>query len=63
MAGMAKGGSNRMLSAAELADMLGVSADTVYRQWKSWGLTAFRVGGSLRFRERHVEAWLEEHQA
>lgn len=59
---MSLGGSNRMLSAQETADMLGMSRQTLYNNWRSWGLKAYKVGRSLRFRERDVEAWLS-HQA
>ncbi|GAA3740073.1 helix-turn-helix domain-containing protein [Salinactinospora qingdaonensis] len=57
------GGSNRMLSAQETADRLGISRRTLYNNWKSWGLKAHKVGGSLRFRERDVEAWLDTRAA
>lgn len=51
-----------MLSAQETADRLGISRQTLYNRWKEWGLKAYKVGGSLRFRERDIESWLS-HQA
>jgi excisionase family DNA binding protein len=53
------GGSNRLLSVEELAAYLGVPKKTVYGCWRQWGLRGYRVGRHLRFRERHVEEWLQ----
>jgi len=53
------GGSNRLLSVEELAAYLGVLKKTVYGCWRQWGLRGYRVGRYLRFRERHVEEWLQ----
>ncbi|WP_344917427.1 helix-turn-helix domain-containing protein [Streptosporangium oxazolinicum] len=47
------------MSVEDVADYLGVPKSTVYDQWKTWGLPAYRVGRNLRFRERNVESWLE----
>ena len=52
------GGSNRLLSVEELAAYLG----TVYGCWRQWGLRGYRVGRYLRFRERHVEEWLQTRE-
>ncbi len=57
------GGSNRLITAEELADYLGVPKKTVYGCWRQWGLTACKVGRHLRFRERHVEEWLRSREA
>lgn len=57
------GGSKKLLSVKETAELLATSPDTVYRQWKIWGMKAYRVGRELRFREQDVEAWLEQHPA
>jgi excisionase family DNA binding protein len=56
------GGSNRLLTAAEVADYLGVPVKTIYARWQDWGLTACRVGRHLRFRQRHVEDWLDRQE-
>jgi excisionase family DNA binding protein len=56
------GGSNRLLSVEELAAYLGVPKKTVYGCWRQWGLRGYRVGRSLRFRERHVEEWLSSRE-
>jgi excisionase family DNA binding protein len=56
------GGSNRLLSVDELAAYLGVPKKTVYGCWRQWGLRGYRVGRYLRFRERHVEEWLQNRE-
>lgn len=47
------------MSAEETAELLGVSVDTVYRRWREWGLTGYKIGRLLKFRERDMENWLE----
>jgi len=56
------GGSSRLLSVEELAAYLGVPKKTVYGCWRQWGLRGYRVGRYLRFRERHVEEWLQTRE-
>jgi excisionase family DNA binding protein len=56
------GGSNRLLSVEELAAYLGVPKKTVYGCYRQWGLRGYRVGRYLRFRERHVEEWLQTRE-
>ncbi len=56
------GGSNRLLSVEELAAYLGVPKKTVYGCWRQWGLRGYWVGRYLRFRERHVEEWLQSRE-
>ena len=57
------GGSNRMLDAQEVADLLGVPKATIYDEWRKWGLNGYRIGRHLRFREREVEAWIASQAA
>jgi excisionase family DNA binding protein len=52
-----------LLTVDELAAYLGVPKKTVYGCWRSWGLRGYRVGRHLRFRERHVEEWLQNQEA
>jgi excisionase family DNA binding protein len=56
------GGSNRLLSVEELAAYLGVPKKTIYGRWRQWGLRGYRVGRHLRFRQRHVEEWLQTRE-
>jgi excisionase family DNA binding protein len=51
--------NERLLTAAELAEVLGFAAGTIV-DWAERGeLPAFKLGGRLRFRESEVLDWLE----
>ncbi|WP_406438949.1 helix-turn-helix domain-containing protein [Streptomyces sp. NBC_01613] len=54
-----QGGSNRLLTPAEVADWLKVSEVTVKNRYRKWGLKAQKVGRLLRFRERDIVAYLD----
>lgn len=48
-----------LLTAREVAGMLGVSAETVLRWTRRGDLSAFRLpGGALRYREADLDSWL-----
>jgi excisionase family DNA binding protein len=53
------GGSNRMLSARDVAAILGIPEGTVRDKWREWQLPAFRIGRHLRWKERDVYAWID----
>ena len=53
------GGSNKLISLKDTAAMLDVPESSMYKNWRMWGLKAYRVGRSLKFRERDIEAWLD----
>jgi excisionase family DNA binding protein len=54
--------TERLLTARELADLLGFAADTVV-DWAERGeVPAFKIGGRLRFRESEVAEWLERRR-
>lgn len=57
------GGSNRMLSARDVAAILAVPESTVRGKWREWGLPAYRIGKHLRWRERDVIAWINRQAA
>ena len=57
------GGSNRMLSAREVAAILSVPERTVREKWRDWELPAYRIGKHLRWKEREVHAWIDRHAA
>ena len=59
----ALGGSNRMLSAHDVAAILAVPERTVRDKWREWGLPAYRIGKHLRWRERDVYAWIDRQAA
>ena len=51
---------DRLLTAREVAEWLGVSPETVLRMHRRGDLPGFRLGSNvLRFSERDIEAWLE----
>jgi excisionase family DNA binding protein len=51
--------SDRLLTARELAELLGFAAGTIV-DWSERGeIPSFKLGGRLRFRESEVGAWLE----
>jgi excisionase family DNA binding protein len=56
--------SDRLLTAGEVADYLGLSTATVLDRWEAGDLPGFRLfgrkGGPVRFRLSEVEAVLEE---
>ena len=60
-----EGDTSRMLSAAEVAGLLGgdISDRTVRAYWRTWGLQAYRVGKHLRWKETDVRTWIDQHPA
>jgi excisionase family DNA binding protein len=56
--------SDRLLTAAEVADYLGLSPATILDRWERGDLPGFRLfgrkGGPVRFRLSELEALLEE---
>jgi excisionase family DNA binding protein len=56
---------DRLLAPAEVAEILGgnVTAETIVRRWRKWGLPARRIGRELRFWESDVYAWIKDHPA
>jgi excisionase family DNA binding protein len=57
------GGSNRLLSARDVAAILAVPERTVRDKWREWGLPAYRIGRHLRWRERDLYAWIDRQGA
>jgi excisionase family DNA binding protein len=52
--------ADRLLTAAELAEMLGVETTWVMKRWQAGELPGFRLSYKVvRFRLADVEAWLE----
>ncbi len=51
--------TDRLLTARELAEQLGLSPGTVLDWFERGDLPGFKLGGkAVRFRSREVEAWL-----
>jgi excisionase family DNA binding protein len=55
------GGSNRLLSAREVAVILGIPERTIREKRREWNLPAYRIGKHLRWRERDVYAWIDRN--
>jgi excisionase family DNA binding protein len=54
--------SDRLVTAAELGETLGFTAGTIV-DWAERGtISAFKLGGRLRFRESEIHQWLEEQR-
>jgi excisionase family DNA binding protein len=52
--------TDRLLTAREVAGLVGVCPETVLRWTRSGALRAIRLpGGALRYRPAELEAWLE----
>lgn len=52
----------RLISAAELADALGMSLGWVRDHWQAGDLPGFVIDRRVRFRLSEVEAWLDERR-
>jgi excisionase family DNA binding protein len=55
-----RGGSNKLLTPAQTAELLAVKERTLMDNYRRWNLQAVRVGRAVRFRERTIESWLDE---
>jgi len=56
-------GMSNLLTVEETARRLGIGKSTLYRTWKELGLTPYRVGDRLRFRDTDLESWMDEQRA
>lgn len=56
--------NDRLLTTRQVAEWLGCSPETVLRRYRAGEIPGIRLGSNmLRFRERDLEAWLEECSA
>jgi excisionase family DNA binding protein len=52
----------KLMSLADVSEMLGIPVHTLYRwRYKGGGPVGYRVGRHVRYRREAVEAWLEQH--
>ena len=50
----------RLLTTREVAEMLGLSPETVLRRWRAGEIPGFRLASNvLRFDADEIDAWLE----
>jgi excisionase family DNA binding protein len=54
--------TDQLLTASEVADMLGFAAGTIVDWAEAGKVPAFKLGGRLRFRWSEVSEWLEEQR-
>jgi excisionase family DNA binding protein len=54
---------SRLLTAKEVARLLGVHPNYIYNLATSGELPSLRIGGNRRFRWSEIEAWLEGQRA
>jgi excisionase family DNA binding protein len=54
---------SKLLTVEETAERLGIGKSTLYPTWKALGLTPYRVGDRLRFRDTDLEAWMDAQRA
>lgn len=55
--------SLRLLTINDVAELLAISRDSVYRLVRAGKLPSLRVGARIRFRATEVDAYLERHRA
>jgi excisionase family DNA binding protein len=52
--------TERLLTAREVGELVGLSTETILRRWHSGEIAGFRLASNvLRFDRAEVEAWLE----
>jgi excisionase family DNA binding protein len=54
--------TERLLTARELAELLGFAPATIVDWAEARKIPSFKLGGRLRFRLSEVEVWLEEQR-
>jgi excisionase family DNA binding protein len=54
--------SERLLTAAELAEHLALTTGTILDWFEAGRLPGFKLGRVVRFRESEVVAWVEEQR-
>jgi excisionase family DNA binding protein len=53
--------TERLLTIRDVAELLGVTVDTLYQwRYRHEGPTGYRIGGRIRYRRGEVEEWISE---
>lgn len=55
--------AEQILTIKEVADFLKLTEKTAYRLAADGKLPGFKVGGSWRFKQSDIDAWIEENKA
>jgi excisionase family DNA binding protein len=58
--GRTRGGSEQLLSAAEVAEMIGMTREYVYDLSRRGQIPTITFGRKRRYRRAAVESWLEQ---
>ena len=53
----------RLLTARELADLLGFSPSTILDWFEAGRLPGFKLGRAVRFRESEIAGWLDARRS
>jgi excisionase family DNA binding protein len=53
----------RLLTARQVAELLGFSMATIIRWWERGEIPGYRIGGRIRFREDELAEWLESRRS
>jgi len=54
---------DKLLTAAEVAQLLRIHPSTLYRFLRLRSIPAFRIGGDWRFKQEEVEKWIKKHES
>lgn len=49
---------SKMIPAAEVAELLDVHVESLYRSWRKWGLKAYRIGREIKFKQIELTEWI-----
>ena len=62
MAKAIDGGKDKMMTIEELAEFLSISRYTLYNWTSTRNLPFYKIGRTVRFRMKDIEAWLEKQK-
>ena len=54
--------ASRLLEAEDVANILGMRTDWVYREVRAGRLPHIRLGRAVRFRRESIEAWIQSRE-
>ena len=53
---------SEMLSSREAAQYCGIALSTWYKNYRSWAVPFFKIGGKILFEQHDLAAWLESRR-
>lgn len=54
---------SRLMTAADVAELLGKPLSWVYNEWRSAGIPFKRIGNQLRCRPTDLDQWIDQQKA